>query len=96
MMVSEQTPHQVLEIRKRLYDLTSKCIPVHIIMKILYDELSFSCDGSLKHELSQLAAEYEHKSRLGQKPVYHIEAFVIKFMCVYKQFLQEGFEAMSF
>ena len=26
----------------------------------------------------------------GQKPIYHIEAFVIKFMAMYKKFLEDG------
>jgi hypothetical protein len=33
------------------------------------------------------AAEYEHRLHLGTKAVYHLEAFVAKFMSIYKKFL---------
>jgi replication factor C subunit 3/5 len=28
--------------------------------------------------------------QMGQKPIFHLEAFVAKFMAVYKRFLEEG------
>lgn len=62
----------------------------------IYDELVHNCDGTLKTEVTQLAAEYEHRINLGQKSIYHIEAFIAKFMSIYKQFLEEGLDAMMF
>merc|ERR1739838_1222575 len=94
MMINEQTAKQVMDIRKRLYELLAICIPADVIMKGLYNELAYNCDGSLKFELTQIAADYEHKARLGQKSIYHLEAFVVKFMCTYRQFLQDGFDVM--
>ena len=35
------------------------------------------------------AAPQEHRMQLGSKPIFHLEAFVAKFMSVYKQFLIE-------
>lgn len=49
-----------------------------------------SCDGELKTEVIQTAAYYEHRLQLGQKAIYHLEAFVAKFMAIYKRFLEEG------
>ena len=49
-----------------------------------------NCDGELKADVTQMAAFYEHKLRLGSKAIFHLEAFVAKFMCVYKHFLEEG------
>ncbi|XP_078489558.1 replication factor C subunit 3-like [Ciona intestinalis] len=94
MIVSEQSPRRLLEIRNRVYELLTKCIPPDAIMRGLYKELIHNCDGSLKPELSQLAAECEHRSHLGQKHIYHIEAFVAKFMAMYKQFIEEGLDDM--
>ena len=33
------------------------------------------------------AAEYEHRLHIGSKAIYHLEAFVAKFMSTYKRFL---------
>lgn len=41
-----------------------------------------------------MAAHYEHKLQLGTKPIYHLEAFVAKFMSVYKRFIEEGMADM--
>uniref|UniRef100_H2YAV6 Replication factor C subunit 3 n=1 Tax=Ciona savignyi TaxID=51511 RepID=H2YAV6_CIOSA len=96
MIVSEQSPRRLLDIRHRIYELLTKCIPTDAIMRGLYKELVHNCDGALKTELSQLAADYEHKSHLGQKQIYHLEAFVAKFMMIYKQFIEEGLDEMMF
>ena len=56
----------------------------------LLKELVANCDGQLKSEITQVAAFYEHRLQLGQKAIYHLEAFVAKFMAVYKKFLEDG------
>ena len=53
-------------------------------------ELVTNCDGSLKTEVTNMAAYYEHRIHQGSKAVYHLEAFVAKFMSIYKRFLEEG------
>lgn len=93
-IVTEQSPQRLLDVRKRVYELLARCIPPEVIMRGLYDELASNCDGTLKAELSQIAAKYEHQMHLGTKPVYHIEAFIAKFMSIYKRFLEEGLDAM--
>lgn len=90
MIVQEQSPRRLLEIRGRIYELLSHCIPANIIMKTLLLELVSNCDGQLKSEVTQIAAHYEHRLQLGQKHIYHIEAFVAKFMAIYKRFLEDG------
>jgi replication factor C subunit 3/5 len=32
--------------------------------------------------------KYEHRLRQGSKPIFHIEAFIAKFMCIYQQHIQ--------
>ncbi|XP_067661480.1 replication factor C subunit 3-like [Haliotis asinina] len=90
MIVQQQSPKRLLEVRSRLYELLTHCIPPDIIMKGLLQELLSNCDGQLKTEVVQHAAYYEHRLQLGQKAIYHLEAFVAKFMAIYKRFLEEG------
>lgn len=66
-----------------------------LFLKGLLKELVKNCDGTLKTEVTQLAAYYEHRLQLGTKAIYHLEAFVAKFMSVYKRFLEEGMVDME-
>ncbi|XP_033097589.1 replication factor C subunit 3-like [Anneissia japonica] len=93
-IVQEQSPKMLLEVRGRLYELLTHCIPADIIMKALLKELILNCDGQLKSEITQIAAFYEHRLQMGSKVIYHLEAFVAKFMSIYKRFLEDGLEAM--
>ncbi|CAH8516011.1 unnamed protein product [Schistosoma turkestanicum] len=88
-ILAEQSPKKILEVRNRLYELLCHCIPPNIIMQGLVNNLLNSCDGSLKLELVQLGAEYEHRLNLGQKPIFHLEAFVIAFMAIYKRYIED-------
>ena len=65
-------------------------------MQGLLKELISNCDGQLKSEITQVASAYEHRLQLGSKPIFHLEAFVVKFMSIYKRFLEEGFDDMAF
>lgn len=61
-----------------------------LVLKGLISELVTNCDGSLKTEVTNMAAHYEHRIHQGNKAIYHLEAFVAKFMSIYKRFLEEG------
>ncbi|KAL0359745.1 UNVERIFIED_CONTAM: Replication factor C subunit [Sesamum angustifolium] len=87
----EQSPKRLFEVRGKLYELLINCIPPEIILKRLLYELLKKLDSELKHEISHWAAYYEHRLRLGQKAIFHLEAFVAKFMSMYKGFLIETF-----
>lgn len=63
---------------------------MYFVLQTLLQELLTSCDGQLKAEVTQIAAFYEHRLQLGQKAIYHLEAFVVKFMTIYKRFLEDG------
>ncbi|XP_048838748.1 replication factor C subunit 3 [Brienomyrus brachyistius] len=95
-IVSQQSPQRLLEVRSRLYELLTHCIPAEIIIKGLVSELLSNCDGHLKAEVAQMAAYYEHRLQLGNKAIYHLEAFVAKFMAVYKKFMEDGLDGMMF
>lgn len=95
-VIQQQSPRQLLEVRGRLYELLTHCIPADVILKGLLRELLKNCDGQLKTEVTHIAAFYEHRMQQGNKAIYHLEAFVAKFMSIYKRFLEEGFEDMAF
>ena len=86
-MVSEQSPKRIYLIRGKLYELLVNCIPPDVILQTLCDSLMAKLDDDLKHEVVFWAAHYERKLQLGSKPIFHLEAFVAKFMMIYKHFL---------
>eukprot|EP00897_Mesotaenium_endlicherianum_P002349 jgi/Mesen1/2141/ME000152S01230 len=86
-IVSEQSPKRLYQVRGKLYELLINCIPPEIILKTLMLELMKKLDSELKHEVAHWAAYYEHRLQLGQKAIFHLEAFVARFMSIYKKFL---------
>jgi len=90
-MVSEQSPRSLLEVRSRIYELLTHCIAPEIIIKKLLKEILKNCDGQLKAEITSMAAYYEHRLCMGSKVIFHIEAFIAKFMSIYKRFLEDSF-----
>ncbi|XP_063985262.1 replication factor C subunit 3 [Diachasmimorpha longicaudata] len=87
MMVAEQTPRKLLDIRGRLYELLTHAIPCDLIFKGLLQECIKNCDLPLKSEIVAAAAEFEHRMHHGSKPIFHLEAFAARFMAVYKKFM---------
>jgi replication factor C subunit 3/5 len=86
-IMAEQTPSKLLQAREMLYELLVNCIPGDVIMTTLVNELMKAMDDSLKHEVAHWAAYYEHRLCQGSKDIFHLEAFVAKFMAVYKKWL---------
>ena len=86
-IVEEQSTKRLHLVRGKLFELLANCIPPSVIFELLAHHLMKKMDNTLKHEIAHWAAHYEHQSRLGTKPIFHLEAFVAKVMKVYKQFL---------
>ncbi|KAJ3216180.1 Replication factor C (RF-C) subunit [Dinochytrium kinnereticum] len=86
-IVQEQSPKRLLEVRGKLYELLTHCITADTILKTLTAELVKNVDEGIVKDVMLLAAEYEHSMRLGNKAIFHLEAFVAKFMSVYKKYL---------
>jgi len=85
-LVSEQTPRQLLKIRSKLYELLSNCIPPDLIMRTIVRQLLSKMPMPVRMELLHHAAIYEHRMQAGSKPIFHIEAFLARFMSCYKKF----------
>jgi replication factor C subunit 3/5 len=89
MILEQQTPQALLQIRTKLYELIAHCIPADVILKTLVFELLAGVDMTMQRELVKQATFYDHRLRLGNKPIFHLEAFVAKFMSLYKRYLME-------
>lgn len=86
-IVQEQSPNRLLQVRAKLYELLGACIPPEVIVKTLTKDLLSRVDAELTHDIIKWAAFFEHRMKSGSKPIYHLEAFVAKFMSLYKGFL---------
>lgn len=87
--MQEQTPKRLLQVRGKLYELLGNCIPAELILRTLVVELLKKLDDELKVQVVREAAFYEHRLQEGQKPIFHLEAFVAKFMSAYKNWAVE-------
>lgn len=86
LIVSEQSPSRLDQVRDRLYELLSQGIPSDVIFKGLVQILTKSCDIDIKAEILSFASLYEYRMQLGSKQIFHLEAFVAHFMSVYKKY----------
>lgn len=80
-----QTVQQLVAVRAAFYELEAHLIPPELVFRILVNELLKHGDIRVKTGLLELAAIYEHKMRLGSKRIYHFEAFVARYMLMYKK-----------
>jgi len=87
LMVTEQSPRKLLEIRNKFYELLTHAIPTDLIFRVLLQEVTKKCDLQLKIQIATIAAEYEHRMHQGSKVIFHLEAFVARFMAIYKKFM---------
>lgn len=81
--------HSLLDVRNKFYQLLANCIPADVIIKNLIFEILQHVDSQLKKEMIGIAADYEHRMRLGNKAIFHLEAFAAKIMSIYAQFLMD-------
>jgi len=90
-ITKEQSPQTLMIARDKLYELLVNCIPASTILKSLTGELLNNLDDSVKLEVIEWAAFYEHRLNTGSKDIFHLEAFVAKFMAIYKKYLNDLF-----
>jgi replication factor C subunit 3/5 len=90
-VTKEQSPQTLMAAREKLYELLVNCIPATTILKTLVEELLNNLDDSVKLEVIEWAAFYEHRLALGSKDIFHLEAFLAKYMAIYKKYLNDLF-----
>uniref|UniRef100_A0A5S6QVB0 Replication factor C subunit 3 n=1 Tax=Trichuris muris TaxID=70415 RepID=A0A5S6QVB0_TRIMR len=88
VILLEQNPQVLMEVRGRLYELLAHCIPPSLILKKLYFHLLHSCDASIKGDISEAVGDCDYNLSIGSKAIFHLEAFVARFMSIYKRFLE--------
>jgi len=86
-IMAERSPARILQVRARLYDLLTHCIPPTTILKTLTFKLVAKIDDDLKPEVIKWSAFYEHRLKLGSKVIFHLEGFVAKFMRILESYL---------
>jgi replication factor C subunit 3/5 len=86
-IVEERSPQRLLQVRASLYDLLSHCIDSTTIIKTLTWKLIPKTDDALKPEVIKWAAFYEHRCKMGAKQIFHLEAFVAKYMRLYERYV---------
>lgn len=80
-----QTVPQLIQLRAAFYELEAHLIPPELVFRTMVSELLKYGDIRTKNGLLELAACYEHKMRIGSKRIYHFEAFVAKYMLMFKK-----------
>jgi replication factor C subunit 3/5 len=91
-ITKEQSPQRLMAAREKLYELLVHCIPATIILKTLVSQLLLNLDDALKQEVLEWAAFYEHRMATGgSKEIFHLEAFIAKYMAIYKKYLNDMF-----
>ncbi|CAH7676501.1 replication factor C subunit 3/5 [Phakopsora pachyrhizi] len=86
LISKEQSPEKLLEARGMLYELLVHLIPPSTLIVQLTRSLIMRVDDDLRADLVYWSAWYEHRLRLGNKPIFHLEAFVAKIMSIYKNY----------
>eukprot|EP00158_Paraphelidium_tribonemae_P001511 Partr_v1_DN24496_c0_g1_i2_m66518 putative replication factor c len=84
-IMQEQSPARLLQIRTKIYELLAHCIPAELILQKLAYDLIERVNDNVRPLLVAEAAFYEHRIRLGNKAIYHLEAFIAKFMSILKR-----------
>ncbi len=90
-IMREQSPNQLLAVRAKLYELLGHCVPASLLLRELCDSLLNKCDAALAPAIVEHAAAFERRLGDGSKAIIHIEAFVARFMSLYKRFLLSSF-----
>ena len=86
-ILTEQSPKALLKIRGKLYELLCSCIPPDLIIKSLTQALMRKIPPQVRHETIHHAAFYETRMQSGSKPIFHLEAYIARFMSIYKKHL---------
>mmetsp|Transcript_25473 Transcript_25473/g.44320 ORF Transcript_25473/g.44320 Transcript_25473/m.44320 type:complete len:353 (+) Transcript_25473:814-1872(+) len=85
--IDEQTPRRLKVIRTKLYEILACCIPPNTIFSFLCNALISTCSGDIRYSIIEQAAKYQRQMQLGTKPIVHLEAFLARFMSLYKKHL---------
>merc|ERR1712194_18038 len=84
-ILQEQSPKMAMEVRGNLYELLAACLPSDFIIKELLKKLiQNQRNDVVKQKAVAAAAHFESTMRQGSKDIFHLEAFVLRFMADFK------------
>jgi replication factor C subunit 3/5 len=91
-ILQEQSPRMAMEVRGNVYELMAGCLPPDFILKELLAKLLKEARGgdNLQRQAIAAAAHFESTMKQGSKDIFHLEAFVLRFMADYKAALAPG------
>merc|ERR1719323_2174439 len=88
-ILQEQSPRMAMEVRGNVYELMAACLPADFIIKeLLHRLIGEQRNDVLKQKAIAAAAHFESTMRQGSKDIFHIEAFVLRFMADFKALAQ--------
>lgn len=88
-ILQEQSPKMAMEVRGNIYELMAACLPSDFIMKeLLFKLIAEQRHDAVKQKAIAAAAHFESTLRQGSKDIFHIEAFILRFMADYRAALQ--------
>lgn len=88
LIIRDQSPKQLLEVRGKLYELLTHAIPARLIIKTLTDRLVETTEEDLRGAIVDKASQYEIRCRQGNKAIFHLEAFVAHVMSLIKMSME--------
>eukprot|EP00923_Selenidium_pygospionis_P023241 GHVN01040353.1.p1 GENE.GHVN01040353.1~~GHVN01040353.1.p1 ORF type:complete len:351 (+),score=29.68 GHVN01040353.1:83-1135(+) len=88
ILKKNQSPKTLLDLRENIYDLLLSCLNGDLILQTITLRMIEEFPDALKHGVLVAAAQYSHTMALGQKEVWHLEAFLAQCMSGYKRFIQ--------
>lgn len=77
------------KIRNHLYELLIHCVPPTEIFRRLLTKLCSKVDPDIIPEITNSAALYEARMQNGTKPIFHLDAFIARFICIYRDSLSQ-------
>lgn len=86
-VVREQSPKSLYVARGRLYELLVNCVPPDVLLRTIVAKLLPRLDEDVKPAVAAAAALYDGRMAEGSKPVFHIEAFLARFMVEYRSWM---------
>lgn len=89
ILMEQLKPELIKKIRNHLYELLVHCVPPTEIFRRMVHVLLQKIDTSLVGPVTEAAAAYEARMQNGTKPIFHLEAFVARFICIYRDFFAE-------
>ena len=91
-IIIEQSPRTILVSRDMVHELLSSGVPGCVVLEKIVKTLTDKVDGDeLRWEITKWGSYYENILHNGNRDIVHIEAFLAKFMYVYKENLVNEF-----